>query len=198
MNLRKTTAAYVLASALGLTLGTAPTASASSTETLVVSSVPSFAEEDADSTAKPLATPLADSAVGHRLRNRNSNRCLVVQGSAGGAIPFQYQCSEFYDQAWGYIPIAPGFNLIQNLNSKMCIAAQGNSGGTHAIQVDCNGNFSDQAWWTEHVWYKGEQFVQFTKSGTNLSLAVQGYGDGNQLIQVTNGAFADQYWRVAW
>ncbi|MER7585025.1 ricin-type beta-trefoil lectin domain protein [Kitasatospora sp. NPDC097691] len=197
MNLRKATAACVLASALGLTLGTAPTASASSAETLVVSSVPSFAE-GADSIAKPPAALLADSAAGHRLRNRNSNKCLVVQGNADRAIPFQYQCLDFYDQAWGYISIAPGFNLIKNLNSNKCIAAQGNSDGTQAIQVDCNGNFSDQVWYTQLVWYNGEQLVQFTKSGTNLSLAVQGYEDNKQLIQVTNGAFADQYWRVAW
>ncbi|MFE6056060.1 RICIN domain-containing protein [Kitasatospora sp. NPDC056446] len=162
-----------------------------------MSSVPSFAE-GAASTAKPAAALLADSAAGKHLRNRNSNKCLVVQGDAGGAVPFQYQCSDFYDQAWGYISIRPGLNLIKNLNSNKCIAAQGNSEGTQAIQVDCNGTFSDQVWYTQLGWYNGEQLVQFSKSGTNLSLAVQGYADGNQLIQVTTGAFADQYWRVAW
>ncbi|MFE6051573.1 RICIN domain-containing protein [Kitasatospora sp. NPDC056446] len=203
MTLRKVVAACALASTLGLTLGAAQTASAAESAPVavkpIVSNLPGFAGDSAGDAAKqsaPAAPAVTAGAIGSRLLNYNSGKCAVVQGGNVGAEPFQYQCLDFNDQAWGYIQLGSGFNLIKNLNSGLCLAVQGSSEGHHAIQAECNANYSDQVWYANAFYKNGTRVVQFVKQGTNLALVVQGSSDGTPLIQATTGDFNDQFWIV--
>ncbi|MFD0261945.1 RICIN domain-containing protein [Kitasatospora indigofera] len=196
MTMRKAVTAFTLASTLGLMLGGAQSASA--TEKPTLSSLPGFASAKQLAPAGAASAANVTGAVGSRLQNYNSGSCAVVQGSNEGAVPFQYQCLNFNDQAWGYYQLGNGKNQIVNLNSGKCLAVQGASSGNHAIQTACNANFSDQVWTAHEVYKNNQWFVQFVKLGTTLALVVQGFADGNQLIQADTGDFNDQLWRTGY
>lgn len=62
----------------------------------------SFADQKWTETTKVLVDPRSGSKA-YSVKNVNSQKCLLVQGSTDGTRAVQTQCADFKDQQWTYI-----------------------------------------------------------------------------------------------
>ncbi len=148
--------------------------------------------------AGPASPASADDQVDW-IKNVNSGKCLVAQGTADGAGAFQYDCNwQFEDQKWWFdwsYDDGQGKAMIKNANSGKCLTVQGFNDGARAFQYDCStGPFADQIWELDST---DEGGVQLRNIHSQKCLVVQGRSNGNGAIQATcDSRFADQRWKV--
>jgi ricin-type beta-trefoil lectin protein len=159
--------------------------------------VPGTAAADSGGATRSAATPVATTAaiqpnVYVRIRNDNSEKCLVVQGTANLAPVRQVGCSTYADQFWAFEPIAGGYYRIRNYNSGRCIVVQGTQAGAQAKQVGC-GAYADQHWVA--VAYADGSY-QLINRNSGLCLVVQGTANLATAFQWGCSYYTDQFWYI--
>jgi subtilisin family serine protease len=81
----------------------------------------------------------------YQLKNVNSGKCLVVQGTANNSTAFQYTCGAHVDQYWWKSGSGDSWQQLKNVNSGKCLVVQGTANNSTAFQYTC-GAYVDQYW----------------------------------------------------
>ncbi|MFE2163681.1 RICIN domain-containing protein [Streptomyces sp. NPDC059447] len=126
--------------------------------------------------------------------NRNSGKCLVVQGRENGKRAMQYTCGGFWDQRWYLVGSDLSHVQVQNANSGKCLVAQGYDTGAQAFQYTC-GNYEDQFWMVSP---SGDGGFNLSNRNSLQCLVVQGMLNGAIPFQYHCENFKDQIWYVPW
>jgi hypothetical protein len=127
-----------------------------------------------------------------RFVNRNSQRCLAVQGAnnVNDAPAFQFDCPPAYDdQAW-QLQTTAGGTMIKNAYTGRCLIVHAGA-GPQVVQFDCLPQFGDQFWDIVPL-LNG---VQVRNKATNLCLSIGDVPNGAPATQVAcDATHAEQTW----
>jgi hypothetical protein len=77
----------------------------------------------------------------------DSNKCMIVRGTASEAKVVQYTClPQYRDQRW---TVEYGFDgvTLRNDNSKKCLVVRTTANEALPVQSTCNDSYTDQTWW---------------------------------------------------
>lgn len=130
----------------------------------------------------------------YRVKNVNSQLCLVARSAPGENPVVQSTCGDWADQRW-YLDTAGGagtFVRLRNYLSDKCIATRGyvESG---AVATTC-GDWADQQWIQENV----GGVLRYRNVNSGLCLVARGTGE-SRAVQSICGDYNDQKWfRPRW
>ncbi|GAA4694917.1 RICIN domain-containing protein [Streptomyces youssoufiensis] len=141
--------------------------------------------------ASPDPLKAAKAADAYRIKNDNSGKCLVAQGSANDTPAIQFNCATFQDQYW--IFSGSSFSNVQlvNANSGKCLLVRGGNDGSVAVQYQC-ADYADQKW---DVRFDPNGNGHFMLANRNSGKCLVGQNNGSNPFQFScNNGFQDQWW----
>ena len=187
--------AGIAAAAVGIGIGMAGVASASTGVSMVAPAIgASAADPPPASISARIHAAAADNY--HELVNLAYNQCVDAPNGALNVILRIAPCNGSDTQKWASVPGPSSTTYLVNKGSGYC--AEVNNGtsnpGERVDEWYCNGSQAEQ--WTPHGSVAGFSYRQFEHGRTGLNLDTVG-GPGSQLMQWNRGANnAFQTWLV--
>lgn len=130
-----------------------------------------------------------------RLQNKNSGRCLGVNGAstAQNALLSQFTCDSGAGQYWIYDHPDSGFPRIRNLNSQMCIDIPGGNlnPGVQLQQFPCHTGPNQRFSFSLYGWWFG---IVSQRSGLCLNVSGASTANGAPVVQSACGPADSQLW----
>jgi murein DD-endopeptidase MepM/ murein hydrolase activator NlpD len=143
---------------------------------------------------EPLDNPKPVVPLTTTIVSKNSQKCVSVTSSAGGANAIQVSCNNNPGQVWRAMKTG-SYYLVVNANSGRCLDVKGEykGNGGEVIQWDCNGN-ANQQWSVQQVgdWY----VLKARHSNLCLDVLSASKNDGVKLIQYTCNGGSNQSWKL--
>lgn len=130
------------------------------------------------------------------LKNAYGGKCVAVQGTENGRIPFAWDCLDYADQFWMFDDSnapTPGVFQLKNVNSGKCLIVRGAENGTVPEQFECL-NYADQFW--QKVSTENPDVFKLKNYNSGKCLAMQGDEVDRNPFQYDCEDYADQGWYV--
>lgn len=134
-----------------------------------------------------------DDGAAYRIRNVNSDLCLVHQRDSDGRPAFQYLCW-FEDQFWYVHTVGGGYYQIYNWLTFNCLTVDNAANGAKVVGSSCRSGDTKQQWYISV--YSQQSRLENRYSGK--CMVIQTGNLSAEAFQYTCLTYLDQYWYQDW